>query len=235
VEVLVGGATAATLPSPDKTKPSVVVEYDWQPPSPGAYTLQARGQNTAGTWGAFAQLSLTITEPLPTETSTSQPTETPTLAPTETPTDVVSTSSPTFTLNPLETTSLPPIPGLSFTWEFSSYRMYRYGSACEPQQNGVFVYVSGIDLNTVAGVMIFFQPTDENNGNRWTWSPGLWLERYEGGVFARGFSTAHMVRKGQNFPYIPALVRYQFVMTDKMGANIYYSEIRQNLEVAPCR
>jgi hypothetical protein len=178
VEVLVGGATAASIPSPDKTKPSVVVEYAWQPPAPGAYTLQARGQNTAGTWGAFAQLSLTVTEPEPGETATFEPsgTSTPTIAPTESPTALVATTTPTFTLNPLETTPLPPIPGLSFTWEFSTYYMYKYGSACEPQKNGVFVKVSGIDLETIGGVMLFFQPMDKKTHELWTWTTGLWLE-----------------------------------------------------------
>jgi hypothetical protein len=235
VEVLVNGVSAAMVPSPNTTSTSVIVEYIWNPSAPGQYVLQAHAQNNAGTWGDFASLELTVSEAAAGDTPSSEEVPTEELLPTATGTEVIATQP-----GPTETPIVPQVPatptrsGISLDIKFSELRMYKYGSACEPQQNGVFVDVKGLDKNAIGGVMLFFQPVDKNTGQAWTWSTGLWLELFESGLYGRGFSTVHMVKKGQAFPYIPAIVNYQIAISDKGGAIIYRSDVYSNLEVASC-
>ena len=71
------------------------------------------------------------------------------------------------------------------------------------------------------------------------WTTGFWLELFPSGMYGRGFSTPHMVKRLSTqpetyWPYLPAVVLYQFAISDKSGAIVYRSEIYQNLEVVPC-
>ncbi|MGB7537270.1 MAG: Ig-like domain-containing protein [Anaerolineales bacterium] len=242
VEVLVNGVSVASVPSPDTAASSVIIGYTWQPSAPGNYVLQARAQNTAGTWGGFASLELAVApEQAPAETPTVEaiPTEEP--EPTVEDTDVIATES-----GPTETSSGPDLPstptrsGISLSWTFTYLQMYRYGSTCEPQQNSVIVEVSGLSKNEIGGVMIFFRPMEVGTGALWNWwTTGLWLELFPSGLYGRGFSTAHMVKRLSTqsetyWPYIPAVVLYQFAISDKGGSIIYRSDVSQNLQVKPC-
>jgi hypothetical protein len=242
VEILVYGISVATVPSPDTTRASVIVEYLWQPSAPGKYVLQAHAQNNAGTWGDYSSLELTVAgEQGPTETPTVEviPTEKP--QPTAQATDVIATQS-----GPTQTSSGPDIPatptrsGISLKWSFSYFQMYRYGSACEPQQNSIFVEVSGLSKDEILGVMVFFRPMEDSTGTLWNWwTTGMHLELFPSGLYGRGFSTFRMVKRLSSqpqtyWPYLPATVLYQFAISAKDGSIIYRSEIYRNLHVIPC-
>ena len=241
-EVLVNGVSVATIPSPDTAASSVIIGYTWQPSAPGNYVLQVHAQNTAGTWGDFASLELAVAPELsPAETPTIEvlPTEEP--QPTAEPTDVIATlDSAAETPDGPDLPETPTRSGISLDWSFSSLSMYRYGSTCEPQKNGVFVEVLGLSPNEIGGVMIFFRPMEQETGTLWNWwTTGLWLEKFPSGLYGRGFSTPHMVKRLSTqpetyWPYLPATVLYQFAISDKGGAIIYRSEVYQNLQVKPC-
>ncbi|MBN2085257.1 MAG: hypothetical protein JW748_08515 [Anaerolineales bacterium] len=241
-EVLVNGVSVATITSPDTAASSVIIGYTWQPSAPGNYVLQAHAQNTAGTWGDFASLELAVSpEEVPAETPTLEvlPTEEP--QPTAEPTDVIATpDTSTETPSGPDLPSTPTLSGVSLDWTFTYLQMYRYGSTCEPQQNSVIVKVSGLSPNEIGGVMIFFRPMETSTGTLWNWwTTGLWLEKFPSGLYGRGFSTAHMVKRLSTqpetyWPYIPATVLYQFAISDQGGAIIYRSDVYQNLQVKPC-
>jgi hypothetical protein len=229
VELLLNGVAIAMIPSPDSTRDSVILEYVWLPPTAGQYVLQAHAQNTAGTWGAFTALNLTITD-------AAAATETPMFEafPTaggET-TDVVAT--PTADAGapavPTATLKVPVQTGISLNWSFSYLRMFEYGSACEPQQNGVIVTVSGISTDAIDSVMIFFRPKNKDTGVLGTWSKALRLELLETGAYGRGFSSAHFGK----LPFVPAVILHQFVITDNSKTPIYYSDVYQEMYLGPC-
>jgi hypothetical protein len=241
VEVLVNGVSVATVPSPDTSRDSVIVDYTWEPAAPGNYVLQAHGQNTAGTWGDFASLELAVTPEAGAETPIIEDIPTEESEPTATATDVIATEEA-----PAETPVTPDVPatptrsGISVTWSFTYLQMYRYGSSCEPQQNSVIVDVSGVSNNEIGGVMVFFRPMEASTGKLWDWwTTGLWLEEFPSGLYGRGFSTVHMVKRLSTqpetyWPYLPATVLYQFAVSDKGGMIIYRSDVYQNLQVKPC-
>ncbi len=234
VEVLVNGVSVATVPSPNTASTSVIVEYLWQPSAIGKYVLQAHGQNNAGTWGDFASLEVTVSEAAAADTPSSEEVPTAEVVPTAEGTDVIATPE-----KPSETPIVPEVTpsatrsGVKLEFTFSTLRMYKYGSACEPQQNSVVVSVSGIDKNAIGGVMIFFRPMEKSTGALWTWQV-MGLELFESGKYGRGFSTANMVAKGKAFPYIPAIVLYQFAITDKSNEVLYRTDVYDNLEVSAC-
>jgi hypothetical protein len=242
VEVLVNGVSAATIPSPDTAKSAVIVEYTWQPAAAGSYVLQAHAQNTAGTWGDFASLELAVSaEVPPTEEATvAGATEEPTAEPTATSTNVIATQAVTNTPISPESPATPTRSGISLDWTFTYLSMYRYGTSCEPQQNSVIAKVIGVSSSEIGGVMIFFRPMEQSTGKLWDWwTTGLWLEKFPSGLYGRGFSTVHMVKRLASqpqtyWPYIPATVLYQFAVSDKGGEIIYRSEVYQNLQVKAC-
>ncbi len=242
VEVLVNGVSVASIPSPDTAAASVIIGYTWQPSAPGNYVLQAHGQNTGGTWGDFASLELAVSpEQGPSETPTTEVIPTENSQPTATATDVIATESgPSATASGPVLPSTPTRSGVSLDWSFTFMQMYRYGSTCEPQQNSVVVKVTGLSTNEIGGVMVFFRPMDEGTGALWNWwTTGLWLEKFPSGLYGRGFSTAHMVKRLSSqpqtyWPYIPAIVQYQFAISDKGGTIIYRSDVYQNLQVKGC-
>jgi hypothetical protein len=233
VEVLVNGATAATIPSPDTARDSVILEFLWEPSAAGKYILQAHGQNSAGTWGGFASLELTIAAAGETSEIIESPTEEKTPTETGEPTDVI--IGPTATETPVlpEFTPTPtPTPqnGISIHWSFSYLRMFEYGSECEPQKNGVFVSVSGIDHAGIDSVMVFFRPKHPSTGALGKWTSGLRLELFESGIYGRGFSSAHF----GTLPFVPAVILHQIVITDPSRTPIFYSEVYQEIYLGPC-
>ncbi|MBN1440143.1 MAG: hypothetical protein JW929_12110 [Anaerolineales bacterium] len=231
VEILVNGVPVATVPSPDTTQNSVIVDYVWTPSAPGNYVLQAHGKNNAGTWGSFASLEMTVGDALPAEET---PDDAPTAEPIVEETDVIATpEAPTETPIIPDVTPSPTRSGITLNYTFTTYQMYKYGSNCEPQFNSVIVTVSGIDKNVIGGVMVFFNPTDASTGQQWTWQVRN-LEAYESGAYGFKFSTANMVAKGKAFPFIPSIVLYQFAITDKSNQPIYRSEVYNNLQVLAC-
>jgi hypothetical protein len=243
VEVLVNGVSVATVPSPDTAASSVIIGYTWQPSAPGNYVLQAHAQNTAGTWGDFASLELAVApEQGPGDTPTIEvvvPTENS--QPTATATGVIATpSGPTETSSGPDVPSTPTRSGISLDWSFTYLQMYRYKSNCEPQHNSVFVEVKGLSKNEIGGVMVFFRPMETSTGTLWNWwTTGFWLELFPSGLYGRGFSTPHMVKRLSTqpetyWPYIPATVLYQFAISDKGGTLIYRSEVYRNLQVKGC-
>ncbi len=242
VEVLVNGVSVATVPSPDSAASSVIIGYTWQPSAPGNYVLQAHAQNTAGTWGDFASLELVVApEESPAEDPTVEDIPTEESQPTATATEVIAAESESA-----ETPNAPDLPatptrgGISLNWTFTYLQMYPYGSTCEPRHNSVIVEVNGLSKNEIGGVMIFFRPMETSTGTLWNWwTTGFWLELFPSGLYGRGFSTPHMVKRLSTqpetfWPYLPATVRYQFAISDKGGTIIYRSDVYQNLQVKPC-
>jgi hypothetical protein len=229
VEVLVNGESAAMIQSPDSTRSAVVIEYSWQPPALGKYVLQAHGQNTAGIWGAFVSLELTVVD---SGAAVPRGTLTPPESATETPTAIIPTATGTET--PLMVTTAPPTAthsGISLVWSFSYLRMYPNGGGCEPRQNGVIVIVSGIDKNEIGSVMIFFRPKKKDTDDLGTWSKALNLELLESGAYGRGFTSAHIANP---IPFLPAIILHQFAISDKSKAIIYRSPVYQELFLATC-
>lgn len=228
VELMVNGISVGTVASPNSTGASVTIEYTWQPPAAGKYVLQAHGQNTAGTWGGFTSLEITVAEPTEATTET-QVLATNTLEPTgviatpesATDTPISQNMTPTLTKNTAVTVK----------WSFSSLRMYAYGSTCEPQKNGVFVTVSGMDKSGIGSVMIFFRAKNKDTNALGKWSKALRLELFTSGVYGRGFSSAHF---SQPLAFIPAIILHQFAISDKSGAIVYRSDVYQELYLAPC-
>ncbi|MFN2299723.1 MAG: hypothetical protein ACK2UB_12820, partial [Anaerolineales bacterium] len=190
------------------------------------------GQNTAGTWGGFASLELTITAAEDASDTDAAPAEDVTPTGTLEPTDVMVGPTPTETpVLPGENTPTKTVQtGISLNWSFSYLRMFEYGSACEPQQNGVIVSVSGIDPGGIDSVMIFFRPKNKDTGVLGTWSKALRLELLENGSYGRGFSSAHF----GTLPFVPAIILHQFVITDSSQTPIYYSDVYQELYLGPC-
>jgi hypothetical protein len=230
VEVLMNGVPIATIPSPDAARDSVIVEYVWQPVSSGKFVLQAHAQNTAGVWGGFTSLELTIAEPAGAgETPLFEEFATDTVGPEVASTDVIAT--PTGTPILTDVTPQPTLQtGISINWSFSYLRMFEYGSACEPQKNGVIATVSGISTDQIDSVMIFFRPKHKDTGVLGRWSKALRLEKFESGAYGRGFSSAHF----GTLPFVPAVILHQFVITDNSKTIIFYSDVFQVMYLGPC-
>jgi hypothetical protein len=234
VEVLVNGIALATVPSPDAARDSVIVEYVWQPAASGKYVLQARAQNTAGTWGDFAALEVAIAEAAAGEEGEE---ETPVFVDFPTgeaeSTDVITT--PTLSdqtpVLPEFTPVTPTKGGISLTWSFSALRMYPYNSTCEPRQNGVIVSVSGMNPAEIGSVMVFFRAMHKDTGAVGKWSNALGLELFESGAYGKGFSSFHFA---QPLPFIPAVIQHMVAVADKGGSVVYRSEVYQELYLAPC-
>lgn len=60
VEFSVNGQVAQTSPNVDTSQTLVLTKQMWLPPAPGNYTLMVRAQNSAGVWGEYAQVVVTV-------------------------------------------------------------------------------------------------------------------------------------------------------------------------------
>jgi hypothetical protein len=224
VEILVNGESAATIPSPDSTRPAVVLEYDWQPSAPGKYVLQAHGQNTAGIWGSFVSLELNVAEGEPTATST------PPEAATEAPTEIIAT--PTETETPLMSTTLPPTQtgsGITLETSVAYNQMYVADSSCGTTTNLATASVSPAD--SVFSVLLFFR-VGNKAGTEWkTWTKGLALGPNGSGKFYILFTTRNIA---DPVPWVPAKVNYQFVAIDKSGNALYRTPVYTALSIIKC-
>jgi hypothetical protein len=227
VEVLVNGESAATIPSPDTSRPAVVVEYDWTPPAAGDFVLQAHAQNTAGTWGAFQSLQVTVSAEGGQPAATAAPTE----ASTEAPTEIVAT--PTKTETPLMATIAPPTAtpnsGITVEGTLSYLQMYAADATCGTTTNMAVATVS--PANSVYSVLLFFR-LGTKDGSAWKpWTKGLALGPNGPGKFYILFTTRMFANP---MPWDRAQVWYQFVAIDKKGAALYRTPVYTNLAVIKC-
>jgi hypothetical protein len=222
-EVLVNGESVATIPSPDSSRAAVVFEYNWQPAAPGKYVLQAHAQNTAGMWGAFVSLELTVAE-----AATVEPMESST--PTEAPTEIVTT--PTSTETPLLPTPLPPTAthsGITLQGTLSFLQMYPADAPCGTTTNMATATVSPAD--SVYSVLLFFR-IGNKDGTEWnSWTKGLALAPNGPGKFYILFTTRHIANP---MPWIRAQVNYQFVGIDKQGKRLLSTPVYTNLSIINC-
>jgi hypothetical protein len=228
MELLVNGETAATIQSPDSTRPAVVLEYNWQPAAAGTFTLQAHSQNTAGTWGAFESLEVNVTDNGVAQNDT---TSTPEPLITEAVTDIVAT--PTKTATPVIPTA-PPEPtatnsGINLEGTLSYTQMYVADSPCGTTTNTAAATVS--PANSVYSVLLFFR-LGTLDGSAWKpWTKGLALGPNGPGKFYILFTTRMFANP---MPWDRAQVWYQFVAIDKKGAALYRTPVYTNLAVIKC-
>ncbi|MGD0172930.1 MAG: hypothetical protein ABSC61_00640 [Anaerolineales bacterium] len=222
-EVLVNGESAAMIASPDSSRAAVVLEYIWQPAASGKYVLQAHGQNTAGTWGAFVSLELTVAEGGavgPMESST----------PTEAPTEIAAT--PTKTETPLMPTPLPPTAtnsGITLRGTLSYLQMYPADAPCGTTTNMAIATVSPAD--SAYSVLLFFRIGNREGTEFKPWTKGLALGPNGPGKFYNLFTTRHIANP---VPWVPAQVYYQFVAIDKQGARLFATPVYTNLSIIKC-
>jgi hypothetical protein len=224
VEILVNGESAATVQSPDSSRSAVVIEYGWEPTAPGKYVLQAHGQNTAGTWGAFASLELTVAEAEPGETPTEEATATeaptelnPTATKTQTP--IIGTPESTATINS----------GITLVTALSYTQMYVADAPCGTTTNMATATVS--PAGSVYSVLLFFKVGNKAGTEFRPWTKGLALGPNEHGKFYILFTTRHIAMP---MPWVPAQVWYQFVAIDKSGAALYRTPVYTNLSIITC-
>jgi hypothetical protein len=226
VEILVNGESAATIQSPDSSRSAVVIEYGWQPSAAGKYVLQAHGQNTAGTWGAFASVEVTVAESgaaepaTPTEEApaTEAPTEIlPTATKSQTP--VMGTPEPTPTTNS----------GITLTWALSFTQMYVADAPCGTTTNMATATISPAD--SAYSVLLFFRIGNKAGTEFRPWTKGLALGPNGPGKFYILFTTRHIALP---VPWVPAQVWYQFVAINKTGAALYRTPVYTNLAIINC-
>ncbi len=224
VEILVNGESAATIQSPDSSRSAVVIEYGWQPSAAGKYVLQAHGQNTGGTWGAFTSLEVNIAEgePVATATEEAPTTEAPTeLIPTatKTATAIIGTPEPTATANS----------GITLVTALSYTQMYVADAPCGTTTNMATATVS--PAGSVYSVLLFFKIGNKAGTEFRPWTKGLALGPNGPGKFYILFTTRHIAMP---VPWVPAQVWYQFVAIDKKGAALYRTPVYTNLSVIKC-
>lgn len=79
IEITVEGEVLGAIENPNLDDLLLRAQLTWNPPAPGTYTIQARGQNGSGSWSNIARAQVTVQEefqpppnlePLPTETPT---------------------------------------------------------------------------------------------------------------------------------------------------------------------
>jgi hypothetical protein len=222
-EVLVNGESAAMIASPDSSRAAVVLEYSWQPAAPGKYVLQAHGQNTAGTWGAFVSLELTVAEG-----GTVGPVESST--PTEGSTEIAATTTKTET--PLMPTPLPLTAtnsGITLQGNLSFLQMYAADAPCGTTTNTATATVSPAD--SAFSVLLFFRIGNREGTEFKPWTKGLALAPNGPGKFYNFFTTRHIANP---VPWVPAQVYYQFVAIDKKGTRLFATPVYTNLSIIKC-
>jgi hypothetical protein len=224
VEVLVNGESAVTIPSPDTSKSAVVLQYSWQPPASGNYVLQAHGQNTAGTWGAFASLELTVAEAVATESV-----ETPSPFPAPTNTSIVATATRTETA--IVATTAPVTPtnsGITLKTTLSYTQMYVADAPCGTTTNMATATVTPAD--SAYSVLIFFRLGTKDGTAFKPWK-GWALGPNGPGKFYLLFTTRHIALP---MPWVPSQVWYQFVAINKSGEALYRTPVYTNLSIIKC-
>ncbi len=166
IELSVDGALINTIASPDASKTIVNVSQTWNPLGPGEYTLQVRAQNTAGSWGDYAMVVITILGGL-TETPSPTATPTPALGTSLTPT-YTSTPAPTITTSPtISPSATQPIVGGIRIARVSSNLLSIEGGSCGPQE--VTILAEATHPEGIEVVVLFFKLTGKTDGQTTEW------------------------------------------------------------------
>ena len=207
-ELSINGQVLATMSNPVAGSNLATLHQGWTPLAAGAYTIRARAENSAGTWGDFAVAVVEV----------GQPTSTPTLTPTSTP-----TFTPTFTPSATQTA----VVGFNFSNASSPKQVYH--GVCTPNQ--VLFSLSVTPLQNVQAVTIFTRLEDANGATHSAWDEGTTMNTQGNGNFQRSLSTSALPSVGQ---FNAGLLAYQFVATDAGGTILARSPVYNDIQLGPC-
>jgi hypothetical protein len=236
IELLINGNVVANGENQDPAQTYFVLAYEWEPPTGGDYTLEARAQSKAGVWGEMTTITVRVEAGPPAEEPTAEPTAEPTLTPTPavtaeptlTPTGVVggnATATATQLILPTATNS-----GVTLTLQIWGTRLYVADSACEPQT--LLFMATPSDKDRVAGVYMAFRLRDPDSADKRGWSKGTPLNPAENGKYYIYLTTRYF---GKPLPWLPGNVDYQFYALDRDGNVLYLSEIFRDMQILVCK
>ncbi|HTX80519.1 MAG TPA: hypothetical protein VMC62_12665 [Longilinea sp.] len=203
-ELSVNDKVQASLVNTDTSSHLVVFRVDWNPPSPGKYTLKVRALDGSNTWSNYAVANVTVSENTPTPSPTSTVTATPTI-----------TVTPTIS------------EGLVFNNETSPKQVYLGG--CSPNQ--IIFAVTVNQPVQVYDVVVFTRLQDVNSGKLTGWDEGTAMAVEGNGAFRLIMNTKGITGANEN---TTAYLLYQFVATDTHGQVIGRSQTFEDATLSQC-
>ncbi len=166
IELSVNGQILASDPNPDPGGQSAVMNFTWNPPAPGSYTLQVRAQNKEGIWGNPVRSMIVVQEesaaPSPNTQITTAPIVENTPAPTYTP-------YPTYTPLPTSTQTTPTLTSTPDKGSISEPDLSTTKFKCSGDPDHVIINVNASDPKGIYYVTLFYRLRPKNLDDKSNW------------------------------------------------------------------
>ncbi len=217
VELSIDGYVVNTYTLPDPSQNTVAIVYTWIPPTSGSHIIRVRDQDSKGTWSEYTDVILTVTGEQAALGTAQQPTGEQNIVPTQ--------PQPTDTNVPTTTPATPYI--YAVTHDVNKF--YYKNSSCGPTKVTISLEVS--DPSKVWSVVIFTRFLDKEGEGQTKWDSGHAMNPKGNGKYSITLESS----KISNFnTYDYAILRYQFVATDKERNEVARSEVFEDIEYSIC-
>ncbi len=227
IEFSVNGSVLQNL-KPSGETGLVQVEYSWNPPSPGNFSLRARSQSKTGGWDSEAVVNVIVGDFTPTLIPSYTPTEVDTSTPTPIIT-VTSTQIPSFT--PTEIPSYTPtnVPPAELTFQANISTSEIKVGGCGTNEVTIQAYAS--DVSQVKAITLFLKLKDQTTGASTAWTEGDAMTPAGNGWYQRTVSASAVPGYED---YRKAWLLYQFVATGAGGVIVGRSPVYSDIGVSTC-
>ena len=216
-ELSINGQLTANIPAAGTAETLATLRYLWSPASPGVYTLQTRGQNTAGGWSDPVSVKVTVGDQPPTITPTPAIIDLPSITPT--PTETM-TSTPTITTTPtrtlVPTRTATPLP-VGFSSSVSTNQIYN--GACGVNQ--VMIKTNLTNAEAVDHVNLFIHLKNAAGSGSTDWYSYGMMNDTGGENYNITVKAANIVGAGT---FTKATLYHQFVAYGRGGEELGRSD-----------
>jgi len=227
IELSVNGQILSSEPNPDPNGQSVVMNFSWNPPAPGSYTLQVRAQNKEGVWGnPVSSMIIIQTVSVATQSPEAKITTAPTVenapAPTYTP-------YPTYTPLPTSTQVTPTMTGTPDKGSLSEPDLSTTKFKCSGDPDHVIINITASDPKGIYYVTLFYRLHPKNLDDKSEWETKNFSPK-SGGEFSikiNGNEVSNPHHWGESW------FQYQIVLANRSD-EYTRSKVYSDITIFPC-
>lgn len=213
-EISVNGAVRANIPSPNATDSLVTLPSDCGVSAPGEYLLEVRARDNAGQWSGIARTNIIIGEPDSFDPLPDAVEERPTFTPEPLPT---TTSAPTPTLGPEAFINIETI---------STNTVYTGGTSCGPRE---VTFTGRASSPQGIKVVVLFYRFVAGNASDWL---SVSMNPQGGGLYSQTVNVGGIF--GNSPPFDQGVMQYQAVLQTDSGETSTRTPVFANISVLAC-
>lgn len=209
VELSINGEVVSSVASPESDQKVVALNYTWTPTVSGSHTIRARAQGSGGSWSDYSTATVNVEDGQPQPEQQDEP-----AAP-----ESKDSPQPTATPDELDVINV----------KADKEIFYYGGGGCGSREVTISADINMPDEEV--NLTLFTRFLDKESAGITKWDSGHRMSRKNDGHFSITLQS-NQITNYNTFEF--AIMRYQFVVTDKQENNIFNTVNYDNVSIERC-